>query len=145
MARFFVRFSSFSLVLLTASGCDESTTLVLVPNPAVRIVIDNSRCPVITKCGTCVLETDAFDKNSNPAPFPTLIWSSANQTVATVASTTGGEARVSGWTTGGTTISVEVLETGATDQVGITVAPSQINCTPPGAAVSATPSHSTGS
>lgn len=131
MGKFLVRFSSFSLAFLAASGCDDSTTLVLEPNPAVRVVIDNSRCPVIQKCGTCVLETDSFDKNSQPAPFPTLIWSSANHTVATVASATDGEARVSGWTTGGTTISVEVLETGASDQVGVTVVSSQIDCTPP--------------
>lgn len=131
MGKFPAQFSTVFLVILAAGGCEDSTTLVLEPNPAVRIVIDNSRCPVIQKCGTCVLETDAFDKNSKPAPFPTLIWTSTNHTVATVVNATDGQARVSGWTTGGTMISVEVLETGASDQVGVTVVQSQINCSPP--------------
>jgi hypothetical protein len=131
MGRILVRFSSFSLCVLAAAGCDESTTLVLDPNPAVRIVIENARCPVITRCGTCVLETDAFDKNSQPAPFPTLLWSTANGAIATVEGMADGEARVSGWTTGGTTVAVEVLETGATDQVEVTIVPSLIDCTPP--------------
>lgn len=131
MSGFMVRFSSFSLAVLAAGGCDDSTTLVLEPNPAVRVVIDNARCPQIPRCGTCVLETDAFDKNGRPAPFPTLIWSSTNQTVATVGNLADGEARVSGWTTGGATISVEVLETGASDQVGVTVVQSRFDCTPP--------------
>ena len=120
------------LILLGAGGCDDSTTLVLEPNPAVRIEIDASRCPTIARCGSCVLETAAFDKNSRPAPFPTLIWSSANEAVATVESRPDGEARVNGWTTGGTSISVEVLETGATDNVGVTVVSSMIDCQPPG-------------
>ena len=116
------------------SACDDSTTLVLEPNPAVRIEIDPSRCPSVDQCSFCVLETDAFDKNSNPAPLPTLIWSSANENVATVASRAGGEGRVDGWTIGVTTISVEVLETGATDEVGVAVTPPAqgITCEPPG-------------
>ena len=121
-----------SLVLLGAGGCDDSTTLVLDPDPAVRIEIDASRCPTISRCGSCILETEAFDKNSQPADFPTLLWSSGNENVATVESRPDGEARVNGWTTGGTSISVEVLETGATDNVGVTVVPSMINCQPPG-------------
>lgn len=120
------------LTLLAGVGCDDSTTLVLDPNPAVRIEIDASRCPFVAKCGSCVLETDAFDKNSQPAPFPTLVWSSANETIATVEARPDGEARISGWTTGGTSISVEVLETGASDNVGVTVVSSMINCQPPG-------------
>ena len=121
-----------STVLLGAGGCDDSTTLVLDPLPAVRVEINASRCPTIARCASCILETAAFDKNSQPAPFPTLIWSSANENIATVESRPDGEARVNGWTTGGTSISVEVLETGATDNVGVTVVPSQIDCQPPG-------------
>ena len=132
MARLPVRFA-VSLTLLGSGACDDSTTLVLDPNPAVRVVIDSSRCPTIDRCSSCTLETEAFDKNSNPAPFPTLIWSSANESIATVESRPAGEARVSGWTTGGTSISVEVLETGASDEVGVTVVTSQIDCQPPGA------------
>ena len=120
------------LIVLSAGGCDDSTTLVLDPNPAVRIEIDASRCPTVARCGSCVLETAAFDKNSQPAPFPTLIWSSANESIATVESRPDGEARVNGWSTGGTSISVEVLETGASDNVGVTVVQSMINCQPPG-------------
>lgn len=131
MARIPVRIAVF-LALLGAGGCDDSTTLVLDPNPAVRVEIDASRCPSISKCGSCVLETEAFDKNSQPAPFPTLIWSSANENIATVEARPGGEARVNGWTTGGTSISVEVLETGATDNVGVTVVSSMISCQRPG-------------
>lgn len=131
MARIPVRLA-VSLALLGAGGCDDSTTLVLDPNPAVRVEIDASRCPSISKCGSCVLETEAFDKNSQPAPFPTLIWSSANENIATVEARPGGEARVNGWTTGGTSISVEVLETGATDNVGVTVVSSMISCQRPG-------------
>ena len=52
-----------SLALLPVAGCDESTTLVLEPNPAVRILIDASRCSVIPRCRSCVLETDAFDRD----------------------------------------------------------------------------------
>lgn len=132
MARNRVRLAT-CLIPLLAGGCDDSTTLVLEPNPAVRIEIDAGRCPTISRCGSCVLETDAFDKNSNPAPFPTLIWSSGNQNIATVEARPDGQAVVNGWTTGGTSISVEVLETGATDNVGVTVTPSMIACQPPGA------------
>jgi hypothetical protein len=131
MGKFLVRFSSFSVAFLAASGCDDSTTLVLLPNPAVRVVIDNSRCPEIQRCGTCVLETDAFDKNSKPAQFPTLIWSSQSPSIATVAGIQDGEGRVTGWTIGTTTIAVEVLETGASDEVGVRVVSSMINCIPP--------------
>jgi hypothetical protein len=117
------------------SGCDDSTTLVLEPNPAVRIEIDPSRCPSVDQCSFCVLETAAFDKNSQPAPLPTLIWSSSNETVATAESRPGGEGRVNGWRTGIATITVEVLETGATDQVPVAVTPPApgITCEPPGA------------
>ncbi len=132
MARIPVRLALYA-ILLAGVGCDDSTTLVLEPNPAVRIVIDTSRCPTIDRCSSCILETDAFDKNSQPAPFPTLIWSSANETIATVESRSGGEARVNGWTTGATVISVEVLETGASDETEVAVVPSMINCQPPGA------------
>ena len=131
MARIPVRLA-LSVILLAGGGCDESTTLVLDPNPAVRVEIDASRCPTIARCGSCILETAAFDKNSQPAPFPTLIWSSANENIATVEARPDGEARVNGWTTGGTSISVEVLETGATDNVGVTIVSSMINCQPPG-------------
>jgi hypothetical protein len=122
-----------SLITLGAA-CDDSTTLVLEPNPAVRIEIDPSRCPSVDQCSFCVLETEAFDKNANPAPLPTLIWSSANETIATVASRAGGEGRVDGWTVGITSISVEVLETGATDAVSVAVTPPAqgIVCEPPG-------------
>ena len=132
MAKIPVRLVMF-LVLVGAGGCDDSTTLVLEPNPAVRVEIDASRCPPIARCGSCVLETDAFDKNSQPAPFPTLLWSSGNEAVATVQPLPDGEARVTGWTTGGATITVEVQETGATDNVGVTVVSSMIDCQPPGA------------
>jgi hypothetical protein len=120
-------------MVLVAAGCDDSTTLVTDVNPAVRVVIDASRCPIVSKCGSCVLETDAFDKNSQPAQFPTLLWSSANTSIATVDGLTDGQARVNGWVTGGTRVFVEVLETGAADTVGVTVGPSMINCQPPGA------------
>ena len=131
MGKFLVRFSSFSVAFLAASGCDDSTTLVLLPNPAVRVVIDKSRCPQVSKCGQCVLGTDAFDKNSQPAQFPTLIWSSQSPSIATVAGIQDGEGRVNGWTIGTTTIAVEVLETGASDEVSVRVVSSMINCTPP--------------
>lgn len=141
MARNPVRLA-LSLIFLAGGGCDDSTTLVLEPNPAVRVEIDASRCPTIARCGSCILETAAFDKNSQPAPFPTLLWSSGNQSIATVEARPDGEARVSGWTTGGTSITVEVQETGATDNVGVTVVPSMIDCQPPGGntmALQATP------
>ena len=127
-----VRLAVF-LTLLGSGACDDSTTLVLDPNPAVRVEIDASRCPTIARCASCILETDAFDKNSQPAPFPTLLWTSGNEIIATVEARPDGEARVNGWTTGGTSISVEVLETGATDNVGVTVTSSMIDCQPPGA------------
>ncbi len=120
-----------SLVLLGAVGCDESTTLVLERNPAVRIIIDPSRCPLITKCSSCLLGTDAFDKNSRPTEFPTLRWSSSNHAIATVEELPNGEARINGWTVGSATISVEVVETNATDDVSVTVESSLVNCTPP--------------
>jgi hypothetical protein len=131
MAKIPVRLA-LSMVLMAGGGCDESTTLVLEPNPAVRIEIDASRCPRITKCGSCVLETVSVDKNSQPAPFPTLIWSSSNEDIATVETRPDGEARVNGWTVGETSISVEVLETGASDNVGVRVVSSMIDCQPPG-------------
>lgn len=140
MARVPVRLVIF-LVLFWGAGCDDSTTLVLEPNPAVRVVIDSSRCPTIDRCASCILETEAFDKNSQPAPFPTLLWSSANEAIATVESRPGGEGRVNGWTTGTTTISVEVLETGASDQTEVAVVPSMINCQPPGGARNAPATH----
>lgn len=143
MARIPVRFA-VSLALLGSGACDDSTTLVLEPNPAVRIVIDSSRCPTVDKCSFCVLETDAFDKNSNPAPLPTLIWSSANENIATVESRSGGEGRVNAWSTGVTTISVEVLETGATDDTEVAVTPAaspNIVCEPPGAIESVPTPH----
>jgi hypothetical protein len=135
MGKDFVRFSSLSLAFLAISGCDDSSTLVLEPNPAVRVVIDASRCPQVQQCGQCQLDYDAYDKNSQPALFPSLIWSSQNPGIATV----DDAGRVSGWATGGVTIVVEVLETGATDQVNIPVVPSMINCTPPGARAPAAP------
>jgi hypothetical protein len=131
MGKDFVRFSSLSLAFLAISGCDNSSTLVLEPNPAVRVVIDASRCPQVQKCGQCQLDYDAYDKNSQPAPFPTLIWSSLNPAIATVNAT----GRVSGWATGGVTIVVEVLETAASDSVSLPVVPpfGPVTCTPPGA------------
>jgi len=131
MGKFPAQFSTVFLVILAAGGCEDSTTLVLEPNPAVRIVIDASRCPLIQRCGQCVLASDAYDKNSRPAPFPTLIWSSENASIATVMGAQNGEARVNGWGLGGTTVAVEVLETGASDEVSVTVRPSMIDCTPP--------------
>ena len=138
MARNPVRLA-VSLALLGVAGCDESTTLVLDPNPAVRISIDTSRCPAIPRCRTCVLESEALDKNSRPAQFPTLIWSSANEAIATVEPRPDGEAIVTGWTVGNTSISVEVLETGASDDVEITVGSSRFECQPPGAMRAAEP------
>ncbi|HJR53001.1 MAG TPA: hypothetical protein VJ982_04725 [Gemmatimonadota bacterium] len=135
MARIPVRFA-VPLALLGSGACDDSTTLVLEPNPAVRIVIDSSRCPTVDKCSFCVLETEAFDKNSNPAPLPTLIWSSANENIATVEARPGGEGRVNAWNTGVTVVTVEVLETGATDDTEVGVTPPSspnIVCEPPGA------------
>ncbi|HET6361184.1 MAG TPA: hypothetical protein VFH11_03920 [Gemmatimonadota bacterium] len=120
-----------SLALLGVAGCDESTTLVLEPNPAVRILIDASGCPTIPRCRSCILETEAFDKNSQPAPFPTLIWSSGNEGIATVESRPDGQAKVNGWKVGSTSISVEVLETGASDDVEVTIGSSMVQCQPP--------------
>jgi hypothetical protein len=112
-------------------ACDESTTLVLLPNPATRIVIDSSRCPQVQKCARCQLEFDAFDKNGQPAQFPTVVWTSSNPAVASVDAL----GRVDGWATGSVTIEAEVLETGASDEVTVSVSPPQspITCTPPGA------------
>ncbi|HEY7473321.1 MAG TPA: Ig-like domain-containing protein [Gemmatimonadota bacterium] len=112
------------------AGCDDSTTLVLDHEPAIRIVIDSSRCPRVEKCGQCQLDFEAFDKNFQPAEFPTIIWTSLNPSVATVTS----QGRVNGWATGGVSIVAEVLETGAADTVSIPVVPptGPITCTPPG-------------
>jgi hypothetical protein len=129
MGQFAVRFSSGFLALLAAGGCEDSTTLVLEPNPAVAIFIDASRCPEIRKCNGCQLGYEAFDKNGNPASFPTVVWTSENPTVATV----NQAGRVDGWETGGATIVAEVLETGATDEVSVQVVPPPrpVTCTPP--------------
>jgi hypothetical protein len=111
-------------------GCDDSTTLVLEPNPATRIVIDSSRCPQVQKCARCQLDYDAFDRNGQPAQFPTVIWTSSNPAVATVDPL----GRVDAWAVGAVTIEAEVLETGASDDVSVPVVPPpspSITCTPP--------------
>lgn len=123
----------FSLVfcLLPIVACDESTTLVLDHPPATRVVIDSSRCPRVEKCGQCQLEFDAWDKNGQPAEFPTIVWTSLNQAAATVTPT----GRVNGWEVSpGVRIIAAVLETGAADTVNLAVVSRNppINCTPPG-------------
>lgn len=123
----------FSLVfsLLSVVACDESNTLVLDHPPATRVVIDSSRCPRVEKCGQCQLEFDAWDRNGQPAEFPTIVWTSLNPSAATV--TPSG--RVNGWTVSpGVRIIAAVLETGAADTVNIAVVARNppITCTPPG-------------
>lgn len=119
---------------LSLAACDNSNTLVLDPNPAIRVVLDAAACSNLQACGTCLLKADAFDKNSKPAPFPTLIWSSGNTSRATVEQT----GRVNGWRAGDVTIRVEVLETGAFDEVTFrVVANPNIPCTPPATLVPA--------
>ncbi|HUF89144.1 MAG TPA: Ig-like domain-containing protein [Gemmatimonadota bacterium] len=113
---------------LALAACDNSNTLVLDPNPAIRVVLDATACSSVQACGTCLLKAAAYDKNSKPAPFPTLIWSSGNTSRATVEQT----GRVNGWRAGDVTIRVEVLETGAFDQVTFPVVVNpNISCTPP--------------
>ena len=136
MRRIDVRIPLIFMGFLGFGACDDSTTLVLEPNEAVRIVIDSSRCPQVQKCASCQLEFDAFDKNGKPAQFPTVLWTSSNPAVATV----NGSGRVEGWATGFVTIDAEVLETGASDDVAIPVTPASspaITCTPPGALTAA--------
>lgn len=132
MRRIGIRIPLIFMGFAAFGACDDSTTLVLEPNPATRIVIDSSRCPQVQKCARCQLEFDAFDKNGQPAEFPTVIWTSSNPAVASV----DGLGRVDGWATGIVTIDAEVLETGASDDVTIPVTPPSspsITCTPPGA------------
>lgn len=131
MHRAFVRIPLPFMGLALMWGCDDSTTLVLEPNPATRIVLEASSCPrQLPRCSSCQLEYDAFDKNSQPAPLPTILWSSSNPSVATVS----GTGRVEAWVQGNVTIEAEVLETGASDAVDITVIPpfTPVNCSPPG-------------
>jgi hypothetical protein len=134
MGRRSIRFrAAMSLVAIggaVVAGCDDSTTLVLDHEPATRIVIDSSRCPQVQRCGQCQLDFEAFDKNGQPAEFPTILWTSLNPSIATV----NGQGRVNGWGTGGVSIIAAVLETGAADTVGIPVVPPSgpITCTPPG-------------
>jgi hypothetical protein len=130
MSRIDTRIPLILMGFLGFGACDDSTTLVLEPNPATRIVIDSSRCPSVQKCARCQLEYDAFDRNGQPAQFPTVIWTSSNPAVATVDAL----GRVDGWATGVVTIEAEVLETGATDDVSVPVVPPpvpSITCTPP--------------
>ena len=123
-----VRVSTAFLGFLALTACDNSNTLVLEPNPAIRVVLDALLCPSVQACGTCLLKADGFDKNGQPAPFPTLIWSSDNPSRATVEQT----GRVNGWRAGSVTIRVEVLETGASDEVTFPVVVNpNIPCTPP--------------
>lgn len=126
-----VRMPLLLMGLALLAACDDSTTLVLEPNPATRIVIQATSCPAqLPRCSGCQLEYDAFDKNSQPAPFPTVLWSSTNPSVATVDAT----GRVEGWSQGAVTIEAEVLETGASDAIQITVVPpfTPVTCSPPG-------------
>jgi hypothetical protein len=132
MRRIETRIPLIFMGFLGFGACDDSTTLVLDVNPATRIVIDSSRCPQVQKCARCQLEFDAFDRNGQPAQFPTIAWTSSNPAVATVDAL----GRVDGWATGIITVVAEVLETGATDDVTIPVTPPSspsITCTPPGA------------
>ena len=132
MRRIYIRNPLILMGFLAFGGCDDSSTLVLDVNPATRIIIDSSRCPRVQKCARCQLEFDAFDKNGQPAQFPTVIWTSSNPAVATVDAL----GRVDGWAPGIVTVVAEVLETGATDDVTIPVTPPSspsITCTPPGA------------
>lgn len=122
------------LALIGLAGlwtCDDSTTLVLEPNPATRIVIQASSCPSqLARCSGCQLEFDAFDKNSQPALFPTVLWTSSNPAVASVDET----GRVQAWALGEVTVEAEVLETGASDAIQIEVVPpfTTVTCTAPG-------------
>lgn len=130
-----VRVLTACLAGLALAACDNSNTLVLDPNPATRVVLDASACSNLQTCGTCLLKADAFDKNSKPAPFPTLTWSSGDPSLATVEQT----GRVNGWRAGSVTIRVEVLETGAFDHVTFSVVENpNIPCTPPATLVPAT-------
>lgn len=124
-----IRVSLVGIAIAASARCDDSTTLVLEPNPAVTVFIDASKCPRIPACSRCQLEYEGFDKNGKPAPFPTLIWSSENPSVATV----NQSGRVDGWRAGNATIAVEVLETGASDQETVEILPSSshVTCTPP--------------
>jgi len=135
MGRNSVRVCRAFLLAVTLSACENSNTLVLEPNPAVRVEIDASNCPLVRRCGRCTLEFGAFDKNSQPAPFPTLIWTSSNPGVASVQGNADGTGRVEGWTDGIVTIRVEVLETGASDEIELQVAPplTPVSCTAPAA------------
>ena len=139
MHRAFVRMPLSFMGLAVFLACDDSTTLVLEPNPATRIVLETTSCPSqLPRCSSCQLEFDAFDKNSQPAPFPTVLWTSSDPTVATVS----GTGRVEAWAPGGVTIEAQVLETGASDELDITVVPpfTPVNCTAPGnLSVPATP------
>lgn len=131
----YVRISTLCLGVLALAACDNSNTLVLEPNPATRVVLDASACSNLQACGTCLLKANAFDKNSKPAPFPTLIWSSGDPSRATVEQT----GRVNGWRSGDVTIRVEVLETGAFDEVTFRVVGNpRIPCTPPATLVPST-------
>ena len=127
-----LRMLGFSLVfsLLPIVACDESNTLVLDHPPATRVVIDSSRCPRVEKCGQCQLDFDAWDRNGQPAEFPTIVWTSLNPSAATVNS----QGRVNGWALGSARIIAAVLETGAADTVNIAVVARTppITCTPPG-------------
>ena len=122
----------FSLVfsLMAIVACDESNTLVLDHPPATRVVIDSSRCPRVEKCGQCQLEFDAWDRNGQPAEFPTIVWTSLNPSAATVTP----QGRVNGWALGSARIVAAVLETGAADTVNLAVVgrTPPITCTPPG-------------
>ncbi|HET6616564.1 MAG TPA: hypothetical protein VFH69_02000, partial [Gemmatimonadota bacterium] len=97
----------FSLVfcLLPIVACDESTTLVLDHPPATRVVIDSSRCPRVERCGQCQLEFDAWDRNGQPAEFPTIVWTSLDPGSATVNT----QGRVNGWAVGAARIIAAVL------------------------------------
>ncbi|HJU86179.1 MAG TPA: Ig-like domain-containing protein [Gemmatimonadota bacterium] len=124
------------LLLLTGLGpfvaCDESSTLVLDPNPATRIVIESSRCPQtsVRRCDTCQLDFQAFDKNGREARFPTVLWSSTDPAIASVDDV----GRVAGWVVGEVTIEARVQETGASDEVEMQVlqAARPVSCSPPG-------------
>jgi hypothetical protein len=132
MRRIDIRIPLIFMGFLAFWACDDSTTLVLEPNPATRILIDSSRCPQVQKCARCQLEFEAFDKNGQPAQLPTVLWTSSDPAVASV----DGLGRIDGWATGTVTIEAEVLETGASDDVTIPVTPPSrpsITCTPPGA------------
>lgn len=118
-------------LMFLGSSCDDSTTLVLEPNPATRVVIDASSCPRVEACATCTLRAEGFDKNGRLAPFPTLVWTSLDPLRATVEQT----GRVNGWRGGNVTIHVEVLETGAFDEVTFPVVINPfVPCNPPAAA-----------